>query len=76
MSIIEKKIIEILEREVKPMLKMHLGSLDFVGFENGVVSVRFQGTCVGCPLSKLTLKAGIESILKSKIDDVREVVAV
>ncbi|MDP3765902.1 MAG: NifU family protein, partial [Nanoarchaeota archaeon] len=58
------QIKEILEKEVKPMLAMHLGSLDFVGFKEGVVSVRFQGTCKGCPLSNLTLKAGIESILK------------
>lgn len=73
---IEAKIREVLEKEVKPMLKMHLGSLDFVGFEKGVVSVRFQGTCKGCPLSNLTLKAGIESILKEKIPAVEKVEAV
>ena len=72
----EEKIKNILEKEVKPMLAMHLGSLDFVNFQNGVVSVRFQGTCKGCPLSNLTLKAGIESILKSKIPGVERVEAV
>ncbi|MDP3764762.1 MAG: NifU family protein, partial [bacterium] len=59
-----EQIKNVLEKEVRPMLAMHLGSLDFVGFKEGVVSVRFQGTCKGCPLSNLTLKAGIESILK------------
>ena len=71
-----EKIKQILEKEIKPMLKMHLGSLDFVGFENGVVSVRFQGTCKGCPLSNLTLKTGIESILKEKVAGVEKVEAV
>ena len=73
---IETKIKEILEKEVKPMLAMHLGSLEYVGFEKGVVSVRFQGTCKGCPLSNLTLKAGIESILKEKVEGVSRVDAV
>jgi len=58
------------------MLKMHLGSLDFVDFKDGVVKVRFQGTCSGCPLSKLTLKAGIEEVLKSKLSAVKSVEAV
>ena len=71
-----EKIKEVLEKEVKPMLAMHLGSLDFVGFENGVVSIRFKGTCIGCPLSNLTLKAGIESVLKEKIPEVERVEAV
>ena len=70
------KIKEILEKEVKPMLARHLGSLDFVSFKEGVVSIRFQGTCVGCPLSNLTLKAGIESILKEKVKSVLSVEAV
>ncbi|KKT56927.1 MAG: Thioredoxin-like protein [Candidatus Giovannonibacteria bacterium GW2011_GWC2_44_9] len=73
---IEEKIKQILEKEIKPMLKLHLGSLDFVGFENGVVSVRFQGTCKGCPLSNLTLKTGIEALLKEKIPAVEKVEAV
>ncbi len=72
----ETKIREVLEKEVKPMLKMHLGSLDFVDFKGGVVRVRFQGTCKGCPLSSLTLKAGIESILKQKVKGVISVEAV
>ncbi|MDP3762881.1 MAG: NifU family protein [bacterium] len=72
---LEEKIKNILEKEVKPMLALHLGSLDFVGFESGVVSVRLKGTCRGCPLSELTLKAGIEELLKSKIKEVRSVQA-
>lgn len=70
------QIKQVLEENVKPMLKMHLGSLDFIDFQNGVVSVRFQGTCKGCPLSNLTLKTGIESILKEKVSGVERVEAV
>lgn len=73
---IEEKIKQVLEQHVKPMLKMHLGSLDFVDFKDGVVSIRFQGTCVGCPLANLTLKAGIESVLKEKVPGVEMVEAV
>ena len=72
----EEKIKKVLEQHVKPMLKMHLGSLDFVDFKNGVVSIRFQGTCKGCPLSNLTLKAGIGSVLKEKVPGVARVEAV
>ena len=72
----EAKIKQILEKDVKPMLALHLGSLDFVNFKKGVVTVRFQGTCKGCPLSRLTLKSGIEEILKSKISCVDSVEAV
>ena len=70
------KIREVLEQDIKPMLAMHLGSLDFVDFKAGVVSIRCQGSCVGCPLSNLTLKAGIESILKEKVEGVISVEAV
>lgn len=66
----ESKIREILDREVRPMLAMHLGDLEFVGFENGIVKLKMKGNCQGCPLSIVTLKAGIERILKSKISEV------
>lgn len=72
----ETKIKEVLEKEIKPMLAMHLGSLDFVDFKDGIVRVRFQGTCKGCSLASLTLKAGIESILKSKFSSIRSVEAI
>ena len=69
----ESQIKEILDKEVRPMLAMHLGDLEFVGFDNGVVKLRLKGTCHGCPLSTVTLKAGIERILKSKIPEVQRV---
>lgn len=62
--------------EVKPMLARHLGSVEFVSFDDGIVKVRFLGTCHGCPLSTLTLKAGIESVLREKVPEVQAVEAV
>lgn len=70
-----EKIEQILE-EVRPMLKLHHGDVELVEFEKGVVRLRLLGTCHGCPLSQLTLKAGIESVLKEKVPGVEKVEAV
>lgn len=62
--------------EIRPMLAWHKGNIEFVKFEEGVVYVRFLGTCQGCPLAQLTLKGGVEEILKAKIKEVARVEAV
>lgn len=58
------------------MLALHAGNIEFVGLEDGVVRVRLLGTCHGCPLSSLTLKAGVEELLKERVPGVRGVEAV
>ncbi len=62
--------------EIRPMLARHLGNIEFVKFESGVVYVRLLGTCQGCPLSQLTLKAGVEEMLKSRVEGIDRVEAV
>ena len=62
--------------EIRPMLALHAGNVQFVKFEAGVVYVKMLGTCSGCPLSQLTLKAGIEELLKEKVKGVERVEAV
>lgn len=62
--------------EIRPMLARHAGNIEFVDFADGVVRVRFAGTCRGCPLSALTLKAGVEALLKEKVPEVERVEAV
>ena len=62
--------------EIRPMLARHLGNIEFIKFEDGVVYVRFLGTCQGCPLSQLTLKDGVEEMLKSKVEGIDRVEAV
>jgi Fe-S cluster biogenesis protein NfuA len=51
------------------------GAIDFLGFEDGKVTVLLKGSCSGCPSSTATLKGGIENLLKQHMPEVREVVA-
>ncbi|MEK7599061.1 MAG: NifU family protein [Patescibacteria group bacterium] len=69
----ESKIKEILDKEIRPMLAMHSGDLEFASFSEGIVTLRLKGACRGCPLSAMTLKKGIEKILKSKIPEIKSV---
>lgn len=59
-------------------LAMHGGNVELVDvdMETGRVQVRMQGACVGCPMSEMTLKAGIEDTLKEMVPEVSEVVQV
>lgn len=74
-SAIEKEIEKVLEK-VRPMLALHRGNVEFVKFKDGVVYVQLLGTCNGCVLSQLTLKAGIEEMLKDSIHGITSVEAV
>lgn len=70
-----RKIQEVLE-QIRPNIQMDGGDIEFVSYEDGVVSIRLLGACVGCPASIYTLKLGVEEALKEHISDIREVVAV
>ncbi|HUU86475.1 MAG TPA: NifU family protein [Candidatus Glassbacteria bacterium] len=72
---IENKVKEALE-EIKPKIQADGGDIELVGIENGVVKVRLKGACVGCPMSALTLKQGVERLIKQKIPEVKSVEAV
>ena len=71
----EKQIKEVLE-EIRPRLQADGGDVEFVGVDEGVVKVKLTGACHGCPMATLTLKAGIERILKDKVEGVEKVEAV
>ena len=75
-SEIEKKIIEILDTEVRPAVARDGGDIVFYGFDNGVVKLHLQGACSSCPSSIMTLKFGIENRLKQSIPEVKEVLQV
>ena len=62
--------------EIRPYIAQHLGDIAFDRFENGVVYVKMLGTCTHCPLSELTLKAGVEELLKERVPEVRSVEAI
>lgn len=70
-----QKVKEILENYVKPAVEMDGGAIQFKKFENGVVTLMLQGSCSGCPSSMITLKSGIEQMMKRMIPEVEEVVA-
>lgn len=70
-----KRIKELLESYVKPAVEMDGGAIQFRSYNEGVVNLMLQGSCSGCPSSMITLKAGIEGMMKRMIPEVREVVA-
>ncbi|MEO5996257.1 MAG: NifU family protein [Chitinophagaceae bacterium] len=70
-----KRIKELLENYVKPAVEMDGGAIQFKSYNDGVVNLMLQGSCSGCPSSMITLKAGIEGMMKRMIPEVREVVA-
>ena len=74
---IETRIVDILEEYVAPAVESDGGNIKFISYEEGKVSVLLQGACSGCPSSTVTLKQGIESILKKMLPTlVTEVVAI
>jgi len=73
---IVRQIKEILHAYVKPAVEMDGGNIIFKSYQDGVVTLELQGACSGCPSSTMTLKAGIESMLKRMIPEIKEVRAI
>ena len=76
LSATEKKIVNLLEEKVKPVVASHGGEISFHSFKEGTVFLELKGSCAGCPSSTATLKMGIENMLKHFIEEVTEVVEV
>jgi Fe-S cluster biogenesis protein NfuA len=70
-----KRVKELLENYVKPAVEMDGGAIQFKSYNDGVVNLMLQGSCSGCPSSMITLKSGIEGMMKRMIPEVTEVVA-
>jgi len=73
--IMRDKVEEILNK-IRPNLVRDGGNVELIEVNDGTVKVKLTGACAGCPMSTLTLKMGIERILKQEIPEVKEVVAV
>jgi Fe-S cluster biogenesis protein NfuA len=67
------QIKELLDTRVRPAVAQDGGDITFEGFEDGIVYLHMQGSCSGCPSSTMTLKAGIENLLKHYVPEVVEV---
>jgi len=61
--------------KIRPAVRLDGGDLELVGVTDGVVTIRLIGACDGCPMSPVTLRAGVERILREEVPEVRGVVA-
>ncbi len=73
---IVNKINEVLDTKIRPAVARDGGDIKFKSFENGVVKVQLQGSCSGCPSSLMTLKQGVQNLLKHYVKEVNSVEAV
>ena len=73
---IEKKIVKILDQKIRPAVARDGGDIKFKDFNDGIVRVQLQGSCSGCPSSKMTLKQGVQNLLCHYIPEVKEVIAI
>ena len=72
---VQKKV-EIALDEIRPNIQADGGDVQLVSVEKGIVKVRLQGHCVGCPMSALTLKQGIEAHIKKRVPEIVKVESV
>ena len=70
-----KKIIDVLNTKIRPAVARDGGDIKFKSFKNGVVKVELQGSCSGCPSSLMTLKQGVQNLLKHYVKEVNSVEA-
>ena len=71
-----KEKVEDALNKIRPMLQADGGDVELVDVEDGVVKVRLKGACAGCPMSQMTIKNGVERILKEQIPEVNSVESV
>ncbi len=69
-----EKVVEVLN-QIRPALLADGGDVELVDVSEGVVKLRLTGACGGCPMATITLKQGIEQVLKEQVPEVKEVVA-
>ena len=71
-----KEKVETALDKIRPMLQADGGDIELVDIEAGVVKVRLRGACAGCPMSQMTIKNGVERLLKEQIPEVTSVESV
>jgi len=71
-----KEKVEAALAQIRPALQADGGDVELVDVSQGVVKLKLKGACAGCPMATITLKQGIERVLKERVPEVKEVVAV
>lgn len=71
-----KEKVEAAINKIRPMLQADGGDVELVSIDGGIVKVRLKGACSGCPMSQMTLKNGIERMLKEQVPEVKSVESV
>jgi len=61
---------------IRPSLMMDGGNVELVEVKDGVVKVKLTGACHGCPMAQMTLKAGVERVIREQVPEIKEVMAV
>jgi len=72
---IEKRVQKAID-EIRPQLQADDGDIELISVEKGTVKVKLQGHCAGCPMSAMTLKQGVERIIKSRVPEIVKVESV
>jgi len=75
--VIDKQKVEEILDQIRPAIQSDGGDVELINIrEDNVIEVRLQGACKGCPMATLTLKAGIERVIKEHLPEVKEVISV
>mgnify|MGYP001766564457 FL=1 len=72
----EKEKVEAALKKIRPSLQADGGDVELIDVKNGVVKVRLQGACSGCPMATMTLKQGITKVIKEAVPEIKEVLAI
>ena len=73
---IEQKIVKILDQKIRPAVARDGGDIKFKEYKDGIVKVQLQGSCSGCPSSTMTLKQGVQNLLRHYLPEVKKVIAI
>lgn len=73
---VKARVTAVIDEEVRPALAMDGGGIELVDVADGVVTVRLQGACRGCPAARMTLSRGVEARIKAKVPEIDHIEAV
>lgn len=73
---VEDKVKEVIEQKIRPGLMTDGGNIEFLGVDDGIVKVKLQGSCAGCPMKQFTLINFVENTIKQEIPEIKQVMSI